>query len=185
MNKVIQLNVWRRKLNVRKTILSQIVLQKGSRTPLIRSQSRMLSCLVTRPDLPALMFDMLKPHCHLDIWESATIMPYQQLVERIKGKNALICNISDRIDSHILNSATNSLRVIGTLSVGFDHIDIDECRKRGIVVGNTPDVLTDAVAELTIALLLSTSRRLFEAEKALRKYVNDYCLAYTSIYLNI
>lgn len=168
MNKVIQLNVLSRKLNVRKTILSEIVCQKASGVTLTRSQSRMLSCLVTRPDLPALIFDMLKPHCHLDVWQSETIMPYDELLKRIKGKNALVCTLSDRIDSHLLNTATDSLRVIGTLSVGFDHIDIDECRKRGIAVGNTPDVLTDAVAELTIALLLSTSRRLFEAEKVLK-----------------
>jgi len=114
---------------------------------------------------------MLKPHCHLDIWQTPTIMPYQQLLNRIKGKNALVCTLSDNIDANLLNSATD-LRVIATLSVGYDHIDIDECRKRGIAVGNTPDVLTDAVAELTIALLLATSRRLFEAEKALRKYDN-------------
>jgi glyoxylate/hydroxypyruvate reductase len=129
----------------------------------------MYSCLVTRPDVPSKLFDILKPHCNLDIWQSETIMPRDQLSKRIKGKNALVCTLSDQIDRFILDSAGDSLRVIGTISVGFDHIDIDECRKRGILVGNTPDVLTDATAELTIALLLATSRRLFESEKALRK----------------
>ena len=134
-----------------------------------QSQSSMLSCLVSRPDLPSVMFDMLKEHCTLDIWPNQCTIPRNQLAKRIQGKNALVCTLADRIDCHILNSAGDSLRVIGTLSVGFDHIDINECRKRGIAVGNTPDVLTDAVAELTLALLLATSRCLFQAEKVLRK----------------
>lgn len=55
-----------------------------------------------------------------------------------------------------------SLKVIGTMSVGYDHVDLGACRKRGIPVGFTPDVLTNATAELTVALLLSVSRRLKE-----------------------
>ena len=54
----------------------------------------------------------------------------------------------------------SQLRVIGTMSVGYEHLDMSECRARNIVVGYTPDVLTDATAELTVALLLATSRRL-------------------------
>jgi len=56
------------------------------------------------------------------------------------------------------------LRVIGTMSVGYEHLDLQECRARNIVVGYTPDVLTDATAELTVALLLATSRRLMEGK---------------------
>ena len=55
--------------------------------------------------------------------------------------------------------------MIGTMSVGYDHIDVNEVKARGIRLGYTPDVLTDAVAELTVALLLATSRRLFEAHQ--------------------
>jgi glyoxylate/hydroxypyruvate reductase len=61
--------------------------------------------------------------------------------------------------------AGKHLKVIGTMSVGYDHIDVAEVRSRGIRIGYTPDVLTDAVAELTIALLLATSRRLFEGHQ--------------------
>jgi len=59
------------------------------------------------------------------------------------------------------------LKVIGTMSVGHDHIDMEECKKRGIRVGFTPDVLTHATAELTVALLLATSRRLMEGMHSL------------------
>lgn len=67
-----------------------------------------------------------------------------------------------------------ALRVIGTMSVGYEHIDLDECKRRNISVGFTPDVLTNATAELTVALLLATSRRLKEGlyrrEKDLLSY---------------
>ena len=56
----------------------------------------------------------------------------------------------------------SQLKVVGTMSVGYDHIDLKTCKERGIPVGYTPDVLTDATAELTVALLLSVSRRLME-----------------------
>ena len=65
-------------------------------------------------------------------------------------------------------TAGESLKIVSTMSVGYNHIDIEECKKRRIVVGNTPDVLTDATAELGVALLLATSRRLFQAAHSLR-----------------
>lgn len=61
------------------------------------------------------------------------------------------------------------LKVISTVSVGVEHIDISECQKFSIKIGYTPNVLTEATAELTVALLLATSRRLFEANQNLRK----------------
>ena len=57
-----------------------------------------------------------------------------------------------------------SLKVVGTMSVGYDHVDIESCKEKGIPVGFTPGVLTDAAAELTMALLLSVSRRIVEGK---------------------
>lgn len=79
--------------------------------------------------------------------------------------DGIFCTLSDKIDKDVLDSAGTNLKVIGTMSVGFEHIDIDECKRRNIRVGYTPEVLTDATAELTVALLLATSRRLIEANK--------------------
>ncbi|KPM04410.1 glyoxylate reductase/hydroxypyruvate reductase-like protein [Sarcoptes scabiei] len=104
----------------------------------------------------------------MDMWQNSQDISRQQLLERVSGKYGIICTLTDRIDRQFLDAAGSQLKVISTLSVGYDHIDIEECKKRGIFVGNTPDVLTDAVAELTIALILATIRRLFEANKALR-----------------
>ena len=127
-----------------------------------------MDCLLTRPDVPQQMISMLENSGHrLDVWEEESVMPESELRRRIPGKRALICTLSDRIDEKVLGAGTE-LKVIATLSVGFDHINIEECKKRGIRVGNTPGVLTDATAELTIALLLATSRRLVEASQQLQ-----------------
>ena len=70
--------------------------------------------------------------------------------------------ITCRYCSYVFSFSGPGLKVVGTMSVGYEHIDLDECRKRQILVGYTPGVLTDATAELTVALLLATSRRLPE-----------------------
>lgn len=75
--------------------------------------------------------------------------------------------MSDKIDKEVLDKASK-LKVIATMSVGFDHLDITEIKKRQIKVGYTPNILTDATAELTVALLLATSRRLLEANQEAR-----------------
>lgn len=90
----------------------------------------------------------------------------EELLMGVTGKNAIFCSLVDRIDAEVLDRAGPSLKVIGTISVGYDHIDLAECKRRGIRVGYTPDILTDATAELTVALLLATSRRLIEGNKA-------------------
>lgn len=87
------------------------------------------------------------------------------MLREIKGKDALYCALTDKIDTEVLDAAGPQLKCVSTISVGFEHIDVQECKKRGIRVGYTPDVLTDATAELTVALLLATNRRLFEANK--------------------
>lgn len=87
------------------------------------------------------------------------------LLTQIKDQNAVYCTYRDCIDAEIIERAGPQLKCICTASVGYDHIDVEECKKRGIRVGYTPDVATDATAELTLALLLATSRRLLEANK--------------------
>lgn len=91
-------------------------------------------------------------------------VPRTELIANLADKSALFCMLTDRIDNEILNSAPN-LKVIATMSVGYDHLSLEDIKKRNIKVGYTPDILTDATAELTIALLLATSRRLLEANE--------------------
>lgn len=110
--------------------------------------------------------EILCDRCDVEVWPNITApIPRPDLLQKVVGKDALFCFLTDKIDAEVLNAAGPKLKVIGTMSVGFDHMDVAECQKRGIVIGNTRDVLTDATAELGVALLLATTRRLFEAHR--------------------
>ena len=95
-------------------------------------------------------------------------MPREELLGRIAGKQALICLLTDRIDREMLD-AGSELRIVANIAVGYNNIDVDACRTRGIAVTNTPDVLTNACADFTWTLILGITRRLGEAERQLRR----------------
>ncbi|XP_044061303.1 glyoxylate reductase/hydroxypyruvate reductase [Siniperca chuatsi] len=100
--------------------------------------------------------------CEVSLWDSDEPVSRAELLKGVQGAHGLLCLLSDKIDAEVLDAAGPNLKVISTLSVGFDHLALDEIKKRGIRVGYTPDVLTDATAELTVALLLAAARRLPE-----------------------
>lgn len=124
--------------------------------------------LVTHPDVAPEALNLLAERCDIDVWNEQRPMPQLLLHQRIAGKDALFCLINEKVDKQLLDAAGSSLKVVGTMSVGYDHIDLDACKKRRIAVGNTPHVLTDSTAELGIALLLATRRRLFEANAQIK-----------------
>ncbi|CAJ1058522.1 glyoxylate reductase/hydroxypyruvate reductase isoform X1 [Xyrichtys novacula] len=101
--------------------------------------------------------------CEVSLWDSDEPVPRAELLKGVQGTHGLLCMLSDKIDAELLDAAGPNLKVISTMSVGFDHLVLGEIKKRGIRVGYTPGVLTDATAELTVALLLATARRLPEA----------------------
>ncbi|XP_067615060.1 glyoxylate reductase/hydroxypyruvate reductase isoform X2 [Eurosta solidaginis] len=115
---------------------------------------------ITRPDVASVGIELLKSD-----WTQALPVPREELLNQVVGKDAIFCALTDKIDAEVIECAGPQLKCIATISVGYEHIDLKECKKRGIRVGYTPDVLTDATAELTVALLLATSRRLLEANK--------------------
>ncbi|XP_070769372.1 glyoxylate reductase/hydroxypyruvate reductase isoform X1 [Enoplosus armatus] len=112
--------------------------------------------------------------CEVSLWDSDEPVSRAELLKGVQGAHGLLCLLSDKVDAEVLDAAGPNLKVISTLSVGFDHMALDEIKKRywllsyitvfnsGIRVGYTPDVLTDATAELTVALLLAAARRLPE-----------------------
>lgn len=108
--------------------------------------------------------------CQIALWEKAEPIPRSELLSRIRGVNAVYCTLTDKIDDEVLEAAGPQLQVVASISVGVDHLDLNALKKRGIRVGYTPGVLTDATAELIVALLLATSRRLLEANKAIYRY---------------
>lgn len=91
------------------------------------------------------------------------------MLKNVAGVDAIYCLITDKVDKDLLEAAGPNLKVIGTMSVGHDHIDLNAVKERGISVGFTPNVLTNATAETTIAVLLASSRRMFEAREELLK----------------
>lgn len=103
----------------------------------------------------------------LRAWEEETPIPRETLLEWLADADGLYCMITERIDASLLDAAPR-LRVVSTMSVGYDHIDVAACAARGVVVGNTPGVLTETTADLTLALLLATARRLGEAMEAVK-----------------
>ena len=94
-------------------------------------------------------------------------MPKKLLISKIKDKDGLICYPYDSIDADVINAGTK-LKAISTYSVGYDHIDVKTATSRGIPIGYTPEVLTRATADMTMALMLSLFRRIPEGDKLIR-----------------
>ena len=114
------------------------------------------------------MIAKLEAECALDLYSGRSAIPRDELLERVKGKQALICLLTDRVDAEVLD-AGRALKIVANIAVGYNNIDIESCRARGIVVTNTPDVLTNACADFTWALILGITRRLGEGERELRR----------------
>jgi lactate dehydrogenase-like 2-hydroxyacid dehydrogenase len=103
----------------------------------------------------------------IEVFEDAIPVPRKTLSEKMLTADALISLLSDRIDLELMDQAP-ALKVIANYAVGYDNIDIAEATRRGIVVTNTPDVLTDATAELAWSLLFAAARRIGEGERFTR-----------------
>jgi glyoxylate reductase len=125
------------------------------------------SVLVTRK-LPASVIARLETACNVDLWTERRAIPREELLARVSGKDAVVCLLTDTIDSAVLDAAGPSLRVVANVAVGYNNIDVPACRARGVAATNTPDVLTNACADFTWALILAVTRRLGEGERVVR-----------------
>ena len=92
----------------------------------------------------------------------------EELLELARGVDAIVADPTVAVDEALLEAAGPQLRVVANFAVGYDNVDLDACRRRGVAVTNTPDVLTNATAELALALTLAAARRMTEAEADLR-----------------
>ncbi|WP_431876899.1 2-hydroxyacid dehydrogenase [Amycolatopsis sacchari] len=92
----------------------------------------------------------------------------EELKEAVAGASAIVSMLHDRIDGAVADAAGPQLRVVANVAVGYDNIDVPALAERGVVVTNTPDVLTDATADLTFGLLLALTRRIAEGDRLLR-----------------
>jgi glyoxylate reductase len=119
-------------------------------------------------DLPFPALERLRAEHDVDVWEERTPPPTEQLHARAARADALLTTVTERVDAELFDAAP-SVKAVANLAVGTDNIDLDEAAKRGIPVGNTPDVLTDATADIAFALLLGIARRITEGEREVRE----------------
>ena len=127
----------------------------------------MNSVLLTRR-IPSSVLRTLESACSVDLYDGPSPIAADELVRRLAGKRALISMLTDRLTADVID-AGSSLSIIANVAVGYDNIDVVHAKRRGIVVTNTPDVLTNAVAEFTWALILSAARRVAEADRLVRR----------------
>ncbi|HHY18372.1 MAG TPA: hypothetical protein GX522_00570 [Firmicutes bacterium] len=123
--------------------------------------------LITR-NLPGDGIDLIRRDYDLLIEPLESPMSRKQLLELIPEADALICLLSEKIDREVLERA-NNLKVISNYAVGYNNIDVELATEKGIYVTNTPDVLTEATADLAWALLMSAARRIVEGDKMVRE----------------
>lgn len=126
----------------------------------------MARCFVTRA-LPGPAIDRLAERHDVDVWPERLPPPPEELRRRVAHAHGLLCTVSDHVDGALI-AASSHLRAIANYAVGHDNIDVATAAARGIAVGNTPDVLTDATADLAFALLLAAARRLPQGIAAVR-----------------
>ncbi len=117
--------------------------------------------------IPEEGLEMVKEFCEAKVWEGELPPPRDVLLEEVREIEGLLCLLTDKVDAELMDAAPK-LKVVSNYAVGYDNIDVAEATKRGIVVGNTPGVLTDTTADLAFALLMAAARRIVEGDKFVR-----------------
>jgi glyoxylate reductase len=119
--------------------------------------------------IPDRGLNLVEEHCDVDLWTNELPPSREVLLSRVKGIDGLLCLLTDRIDGEVLDAAGPQLKVVSNHAVGYDNIDVPAATARGIPVGNTPGILTDATADFAFALLMAAARRVVEGERYVRE----------------
>lgn len=122
---------------------------------------------VTR-GIPESGLELLRKEYQVVVWPDALPPTGQALLDYVEGASAILCLLSDRMDAQVMDAAGAGLKVISNYAVGYDNIDVAEATRRGIPVGNTPGVLTEASADHAFALLMAAARRIAEGDRQVR-----------------
>ncbi|MGB9780490.1 glyoxylate reductase [Caldanaerobacter sp.] len=126
----------------------------------------MFKVFITRA-IPEEGLELLRKYCEVEVSPYDRMLTKEELLEKIKDKDAVITQLTDKVDKEFFEAARN-VKIVANYAVGFDNIDLEEATKRGVYITNTPDVLTNATAELAWALLFAAARRVVEADKFMR-----------------
>ena len=129
--------------------------------------SNKMRVLVSRR-IPAAGLDKILAACEAEVWPDPLPPPRDVLLQKAAGCDGVVTLLTDRIDAEFMDAAGPQLKVISNFAVGFNNVDVAEATLRGIRVGNTPDVLTDATADMAFALLISAARRIVEGQDYFR-----------------
>ncbi len=119
--------------------------------------------------IPEAGLNLIHAACDAEVWPEVMPPPYDLLIEKVKTVDGLLSTLNDRIDIPLIAASGTQLKVISQMAVGYDNIDAKAAQARGILVGNTPGVLTDATADLAFALLLAAARRIVEGVEYIRE----------------
>lgn len=123
------------------------------------------SVLITKRIYPEAV-EFVRQHCEVDYEATDNGLNPDELRKRIRGKQAVVSQLADTFDAEVIGGL-EGIRIISNVAVGFDNVDVPAATSAGILVSNTPDVLTETTADLAFALLLATARRLVEAHQYL------------------
>ncbi len=128
-----------------------------------------MSRVVVTGRIPQGALDALRDEHEVWGWDSTDQIPRPELVSRVAGAHAIVSLLTERVDAEVLDAAGPQLQVVANVAVGYNNVDVAACRDRGVTVTNTPDVLTEATADIAMALVLMVTRRLGEGERIIRR----------------
>ena len=128
----------------------------------------MAARIVVTRTIPEPALERLREAGEVEVSGADRALEPDELHALVAGAEGVVTMLHDRVDGAFLDAAGPQLRVVANVAVGYDNIDVDAARERGVLVANTPGVLTDATADLAIALLLAVTRRLGEGERLIR-----------------
>jgi len=121
---------------------------------------------VSRP-IPEPGLELLRASCDVEVKPTDEMVQREELLEKVKGRDALLCLLTETIDKEIIEAGSD-LKIISNYAVGFNNVDVESATKSSIWVSNTPGVLTDTTADMAWALMFAVGRRIVEADKFLR-----------------
>jgi glyoxylate reductase len=112
--------------------------------------------------------ELVRDFCEAEVWPDELPPSRQEILERVRGVEGLLCLLTDRIDAEVMEAAGPGLKIISNHAVGVDNVDVAAATIRGIPVSNTPGILTDATADMAFALLLAAARRVVEGDRLVK-----------------
>jgi glyoxylate reductase len=124
--------------------------------------------VVVTGKIPAVALERLRAEHTVDAWEDESPIARDELLKRVAGADAIVSLLTEKIDAELLDAAGKQLRSVSNVAVGYNNIDVPACRERNVLATNTPGVLTEATADIAMALILMSTRRLAEGERVIR-----------------